>query len=200
MNVKRFAWIAALCVAQAGCGASGCVPPGPDLCAQDRLGCGGDPVVFEPLPGCTLSGELPVTVGEGEAAFAGLAEGAGPAVHYGFQGGQHVFLGFRVGGLALDRYDQVKVTRWLGQGEACGPGEHAPGLLPAGCTRDLGYREVVLGGTESALRVVDGGVVEEFGLLVILDEVLAGLPAVLAVEVEDPCGRVGVGSHGWTPR
>lgn len=194
-------WIAAAALAQPGCFGTCGPAPGPDPCAQDRLGCEGDPTDFLQLDGCAVTDPLVVTLGEGERAFTPLGDGGGgPEIHFGFQGGQHVFLGFRVDNAALDLYDQLRVTVWMGQGDACVAGP-ASATVPETCEVDLGLRQVVIGGQHSTLRVVEDGsgtgLVEEFGLLLIIDYPIFGMQTVATVEVEDPCGRTGVASATW---
>src|SRR5688572_2897194 len=65
---------------------------------------------FELDPSCELDGELVVELGDGTDGFVPLAEGLGPNVFHGSQGGTHMFLGVRIGNLALDRYEVVRVT------------------------------------------------------------------------------------------
>lgn len=193
-------WIMAIAVAQAGCFGTCGPDPGPDPCEQDRLGCEGDPTEFAQLEDCPVTDPLVVTIGDGERAFAPLTDGAGPEIHFGFQGGQHVFLGFRVDNAALDLYDQLRVTLWMGQGDDCEAGP-ASATVPAACEVDLGLRQVVIGGEHSTLRVVETGadaaMVEEFGLLLIINYPVFGMQTVATVEVEDPCGRTGVASVTW---
>lgn len=186
----------AVFASQGGCGVASCGPGVPDPCEQDRLGCE-DPTELQHIDGCPDTSPLSVTVGDGENGFVALAPGTGPTMHYGFQGGQHYFLGFRVANASLDLYDQLKVTLWVGQGEACGLGAHPTGVLPEGCEHDLGYRELVIGSAEQPLNVVDGAV-EESGLLLVVDYPWSGMSTVVAVEVEDPCGRTGATSVSWT--
>lgn len=196
-NLRSILVLLGFFMLQGGCGTTGCGPTDPDPCELDRLGCGGDAVDFPHLDSCAVSDPLVVSIGEGDNAFAALDPGAVPELHHGFQGGQHFFLGFRVENPALDLYDQLKVTLWVAQGPECAMGPHAVGAVPESCQRDLGFREVVIGGEMWPLHVVDGAV-EEYGLLVVLDFPSSGVESVAAVEVEDPCGRTGSASVAWT--
>ena len=197
VNLRSILVLLGFFMLQGGCGTTGCGPVDPGPCQQDRLGCGGDPVDFPHLTDCAVTDPLVVSIGEGANAFAPLAAGAVPELHYGFQGGQHFFLGFRVENPALDLYDQLMVTLWVAQGPECALEPHEVGAVPEACERDLGFREVVIGAEQWPLNVVDGAV-EEYGLLVVLDYPIAGVQAVAAVEVEDPCGRTGSASVTWT--
>lgn len=205
--MTRAGWLvtwAMTALSTGGCGSNGCGPVTPDPCEQDRLGCD-DPedTEFPIRTDCDLSEPLVVTLGEGEESFHALAKpGDQPTVHYGIQGGQHTFLGFRVENPALDLYDRLRVTFWVAQGPTCAAGEPS-GAVPASCDATLGIRAVVLGAPPDALQVVAGGAVEESGLLVFLSSPDFAQRTVVAVEVEDPCGRVGSASFtipagAWT--
>ncbi|MCB9737410.1 MAG: hypothetical protein H6745_32935 [Deltaproteobacteria bacterium] len=186
-----------------GCGSNGCGPVVPDPCEQDRLGC--DDPIDEEFPiraDCGLTDPLEVTLGEGEESFHALgAAGDQPTIHYGVQGGQHTFLAFRVENPALELYDRLRVTLWVAQGPDCAAGE-PQGAVPTTCASTLGIRQVILGAPPDTLHTADGAV-EESGLLVFLSYPDFTQRTVFAVEVEDPCGRVGSASFtvpedGWT--
>src|SRR5262245_44907839 len=106
--------------------------PAPSPCELDRLGCE-DPEPLDDfyLASCPsdVSGALEVEVGSGETSFAGFATGQGPLVHFGPQGGQHVFMGFRVANARLDVSPLLKLRFYLGQGEGCVP--PGDGSVPA---------------------------------------------------------------------
>src|SRR5262245_4279217 len=65
---------------------------------------------FELDPSCMLDGTLEVELGDGSNGFTPLADGESPVTHHGPQGGTHMWIGVRIGNLALDRYDVVRVT------------------------------------------------------------------------------------------
>lgn len=70
-------------------------PENPEPCEMDPLGCDAP----ESLPldaSCTLSDPLVVTLGEGESDFTPLSPSHPPPINYGFQGGQHYYLGVDV--------------------------------------------------------------------------------------------------------
>lgn len=178
-----------------------CGPSDPDPCELDRLGCV-DPETPEAfyLDSCPpdVTGALEVEVGTGEERFEPFAAGAGPVVHYGTQGGQHVFMAFRVKNARLDLSPLLKFHFYLGQGgDACAPptaGEPAT----ATCNVTLGQRELVLGGTGFELHTNASGEVEEAGWIVFVsvpDPTVSGL---IVVSVEDPCRRMGTAYQAWT--
>jgi hypothetical protein len=190
-----------------GCGAllvtlpgTVCNPdPGPSPCELDRLGC----VDPEPsgdfyLASCPseLGGALAVEVGTGEAGFEAFAPGAGPFVHFGPQGGQHVFMGFRVLNARLDVSPRLRLRFYLGQGEGCLP--PASGTALPACAVTLGERELVLGGTGFTLRADAAGAVEEYGLVVFVAVPDRSLPGLVALSVEDQCRRSGADFQIWT--
>jgi hypothetical protein len=176
---------------------------GPPPCETSRFGCDDGPVgkltYLASCPGDLVP--LRVEVGQGEGAFVGLSEGEAPQVHYGPQGGQHVFLGARVMDARLDLYDQVWVGFRILEGDACGGDDGDDGGAAGGgggrcVTR--GERSLLMGG-RVPLRVVDG-VVEEYGVLVVIEPLLPGGRLSVEVRVEDPCRREAVRRHeGVTP-
>lgn len=178
-----------------------CGPSDPDPCELDRLGCV-DPETPEQfyLETCPadVTGALEVEVGTGEERFEPLTAGAGPVVHFGAQGGQHVFMGFRVKNARLDVSPLLKLRFFLGQGgEGCVP--PTDGVTPPpSCAVTLGQRELVLGGTGFELHDNAAGDVEEAGWIVFVsvpDPTVAGM---IALTVEDPCRRTGAAYHAWT--
>ncbi|MFT7580183.1 MAG: hypothetical protein ACI9MR_001850 [Myxococcota bacterium] len=171
--------------------------PGPSPCAGDRLGCQGDPTDFTYLTQCELTGDLQVEAGFGEQSYSPLAGESGPEIFFGFQGGQHTYLAFRVTNAALDRYDQLRITVWMAQGESCVAGE-PNATIPTSCSRELGLRQIVIGGADSTLLTnPDDGAVEEYGVVLILSSPIAGEKTVVSVEIEDPCGRTGSASFDY---
>lgn len=145
---------------------------------------GGD---FELDPSCMLDGELEVELGDGSEGFVALAEGESPTTHHGPQGGTHMWLGVRIGNLALDRYEGVRVTTGMFDPAQCEPlGEpcEAPAMWFTG--------QWVLGDDEH-LDVVDDTTIEQDELTAVFD--IQGQELVLQAWVEDPCGRVGLAQH-----
>jgi hypothetical protein len=176
----------------------GCPAGAPPPCALDRLECE-PPPEFPRLESCDATGDLEVELGEGHGEFEPLADGEAPTLHFGAQGGQHVTLGVRVKGARLDLYDRLRFTFWAGQGEACAPGPLSEaGQPPEGCGYPLAVRELVLGGEGDFALRVNGGVVEEYDLVLILDYPAPETKTVVHVGVEDPCGRAGADAHTWT--
>lgn len=178
-----------------------CGPASPDPCELDRLGCsdpeGPDDFYLASCPG-DVSGPLEVEVGTGEESFEAFASGAGPVVHYGPQGGQHVFMGFRVKNARLDLSPLLKFRFYLGQGgEACVVPAGGATAIPA-CAVTLGSRELTLGATGFALHTNAAGEVEEAGWIVFVSVPDTTLPGLIAVSVEDPCRRVGAAFQAWT--
>ncbi len=166
--------------------------PGEDPCDDDRLGCAAAQDSFDYIA-CPELGPLTVTLGAGQNSFRTVSEASPPEIEFGFQGGQHVFLGFRVGDVQLDLDPKIRVTMWLAEGEDCSPG--APtNEVPIGC-QSLGIRQVVMGG-RVPLQVA-GDVVEESGLLLFVDPPSRGRH-VVSVEVEDVCGRLASDSLIYT--
>ncbi|HET6582046.1 MAG TPA: hypothetical protein VFG69_01340 [Nannocystaceae bacterium] len=140
---------------------------------------GGD---FEVDPSCMLDDALVVELGDGTDGFAMLADGDGPTLHFGPQGGTHMWLGVRVGNLALDRYDVVRLTVGIfdpSQCESEAPCDGPPRLMG----------EWVLGEVEP-LDPVDEHTIEQDQLTFIVD--IEGEDVVLQARVEDPCGQTGL--------
>lgn len=133
-------------------------------------------------PSCTLTGTLAVEIGEGTGGFAPLAQDAAPQIHYGQQGGQHMLVGVRVEGLALDRYDTLRTEIAWFEAEQC-PNLGAP------CSGEARSRNEWVLGDVTPLEIVGDDAVEQGDLAVVLEPVGN---IVLQVEVEDPCGRLGL--------
>ena len=62
---------------------------------MDPLGCG-DQEKLEIDPSCTRTDPLIVNLGDGQSTYMPLSESHPPDIHYGFQGGQHFFMGIEV--------------------------------------------------------------------------------------------------------
>lgn len=167
-----------------GCG-SGFESP----CTDARYGCGDETEAFALDPTCALEGDLEVTLGHGESSFTELKDGEWPKIYHGSQGGTHAYLGVRVGNVALDQYDRLKVkfSFSVEHEEPCKEGYLGETTDEGHCRWVDASRELVLGHT-LPLSVVDG-VVEEFGLIVFVDDYAH--KQLGTVEVTDPCGRTG---------
>lgn len=174
-----------------------CVPDGPSPCQQDRLGCEDpeDPDFYLASCPAEVTGPLQVELGTGEMGFEAFAPGAGPIVHFGPQGGQHVFLGVRVKNPRLDLSEKLKVRFYLGQGPDCAP--PMEGSDPS-CAMRLGGRTLYLGAPGFPPNVNGMGQVEEFGLIVFVEVPSASVPRLVSVTVEDPCRRTGSAHQAWT--
>lgn len=201
--MKRTFFAALLVGVALATGGGICAPdPGPNPCETDRLGCDDGPTDWSTKTCPDVSGALEVHLAHGDdGTFHEVGEGSVPEVHYGIQGGQHVFLGVRVPNARLDVYDRLRVTFWMGQGADCAlPGEPTADV-PATCPTSLGRRQVVLGGDgSSALRTAADGAVEELAILMFLMmPPTPGVPAVVAVQVEDPCGRTAMAGYRFVP-
>ncbi len=168
----RSLWVGAV-----GCSVSwaGCSSSSSDPCSFDALGCkaAGELEVDE---GCTLDDELLVQVGSGRQAFEALDHGQPPEVHYGSQGGMHVFVAVRV-----DNPDPAHAS-FLFEISA----DHV-----VGSSHDVYSREVLV---ENA-KVTEGEAFEQAGLVLVIDYFDAGE---LMLEVTDSCGRTGTARHSYT--
>ncbi|MFO0744255.1 MAG: hypothetical protein U1F43_01085 [Myxococcota bacterium] len=167
--------------------------PGPNPCDTDRLGCDDGPTdwTVQQCPGVDEPLEVELAHGE-DGAFHEVAPNDTPLVHYGLQGGQHVFLGVRVPNARLDVYGKLRVTFWMGMGEGCTLPATPSDVPPPACTTVLGRRQVILG-ARTPLHTDADGAVQELGILMFLTQgPPLGAPVAVAAQVEDPCGRVGM--------
>lgn len=179
-----------------------CAPdPEASPCSLDPTACGpGDAWTTMTCPGVDATEPLVVAVGGGDDQFEALSASAPPEVHFGLQGGQHSFVSFRVANARLDVYQRLRITFWMAQGEGCAPPTEPLGQAPAACPLALGRRELVLGSARFPLTLGSSGEVERAGVVMFLSQPpMSATPAVLAAEVEDPCGRRGLGAFAWTP-
>lgn len=142
---------------------------------------------FELDPACVLDDALDVELGDGSDGFAALGDGVSPQVHHGSQGGTHMWIGVRIGNLALDRYDIVRVTTGVFDPAQCEP-------LGAPCETPAMWQtgQWVLGDVEP-LDPIDEHTIEQDRLTHIFD--IHGQELVLQAWVEDPCGQVGLAQH-----
>lgn len=175
-----------------------CGPTPEDPCVDDARGCAEGDEGFVIDPDCTLEGDLDAELGWGDSAFTPLADGDTVEPVFGFQGGQHVFLGFRV---RNPRFDEARLLRARfdvslrqdgcpgdGGGEGSGEGT-GEGTGSAFCEPySIGSRTLTLGGGQTP-RLLEDGTLEEYGLLVFLDTWSSERPKTITLEVEDTCGR-----------
>ncbi|HWB76201.1 MAG TPA: hypothetical protein VG755_14625 [Nannocystaceae bacterium] len=142
---------------------------------------GGD---FELDPSCELDDMLEVELGDGSEGFVALGEGQSPTTHHGPQGGTHMWLGVRIGNLALDRYEMVRVTTGMFDPAQCEP-------LGEPCETPAAWHtgQWVLGDDEH-LDAIDEHTIEQAELTAVFD--IHGQELVLQAWVEDPCGQVGL--------
>jgi hypothetical protein len=154
---------------------AGCpVPPGPVGPPYD-----GDPL--ERDPACTLTGELQVTLGEGDGDdFTPLAPGRVPVIHHGPQGGTHVSLGVRVDNPAT-QFPGLKLD-FFGEFQDCNTGSCATYHLYARYTTVVRLAEYFL--------PQEGGAVAVSGLILQGPWTLPGGRRI-RVDVLDRCGRTG---------
>lgn len=167
-----------------------CSDPDPptDPCELDPLGCESSDHIQQ-NPACTLTGDLVVAVGEGEEALDLFVGDDRPTIHYGSQGGQHMFLGVRVDDPAVD-YPGLEIDFSV-VAAPCDVDDDT-------CTwMDFGQRHLVV--TDPGLLKISGGALETTGYVVILEgdpEWAADggwIRVVLRAEVSDACGRAGAG-------
>lgn len=173
--------------------------PSPDTpCDDDRLGCDDNTSAFVLLD-CSIDGDMTVVPGQGERTFAQLADGDALDLHYGSQGGRHIFAGFRLMGADMIASPLLRATFrfWgaypLAEGETtppawctAPPSSWTSDNEPPRCWSVEGERIAVLGARDP-LRTNDAGDVEETGLLL---QLFGGAPTLrLAVTIEDQCGR-----------
>jgi hypothetical protein len=153
----------------------GC-PPGPP---------GPPPYDDGPLekdPACTLTGDLHVTLGEGDGTnFTPLAPGQKPAVEFGAQGGSHVSLGVRVDNPAA-QFPGLKLT-FIGEFQDCDSTGHCEDF-------------VVFSRYDTVLRTQQYFLPQEGGALAVSGLIMQGpwlaFPRYrVRVDALDRCGRTG---------
>lgn len=150
-----------------------------DPCDADPAGCGeGDS--FELDPSCTLEGDLMIELGQGQNAYAPLGAGELPEVHYGSQGGTHMWIGVRVANHARD-YPKLEIELELlwAQG-ACDPE----------CDWQVSTERTLVVG-ESDLELTDDAGAQVAGITMFGGEETGAVRAT----VRDPCGRTGTLLH-----
>ncbi|MBX7078315.1 MAG: hypothetical protein K1X88_03940 [Nannocystaceae bacterium] len=137
---------------------------------------------FQHDPACMLDAPLAIEIGDGTLGFGALDPGEGPMVHFGSQGGQHMFVGVRIAGLALDRYDRVLVEAGWYEREQCP-------TLGVPCSGEVSSDEVWVLGDVAPLHPVGADTIEQDGMRLYLEY---GGEIVLQVRAEDPCGQQGL--------
>jgi len=172
-------------------------------CDQDRYAC----QTLSELPttgeACELDGELTVTIGTGSSAFSLLASGqvprtgtaggsSGSGQSPGSPGSIHAIFALRIEDAALDRYEQLAARIGIFEADRCT--DFGTDRICDGSPW-IADRMVVLGAGPT-LNVVDGGIVEEYGLTASMDELEMGAYVIQAI-VEDPCGQLGVSHHDF---
>lgn len=161
-----------------------CPDPGPPAgppCEDDLTECDDDTSKFVEDPSCELSGDLELQFGEGEDSFSPLGEGSMPQLEFGFQGGQHAWLGVRVENADLER-PQLKIRVSMKMCEVdC--------ENPASWQTD-NVRELVVDGDQ--LAVTDEGYYEVTSLLVQVFNWSGFSQQGVDMLVTDPCGRQGL--------
>jgi hypothetical protein len=189
-------------------------PDDPSACEVSRFGCGDEPTSgLTYLESCPQGlPALTAEVGQGEDRFVSFAEQGALTLHRGDQGGNHTFLAVRVQGAALSLYTQVQVSFRVYEDGACGGGlsdadatdasdAQAPDSVSVLDGEDEvtprcqpnGARRVILG-ERTPMRIIDGAV-EEFGVLVFIDQYASERWVNVEAEVEDPCRRTAHAQH-----
>ena len=155
-------------------------PVGPP-CEDDLTECDDDTSQFVEDPSCELSGDLELQFGEGEDDFSPLSEGEMPELFFGFQGGQHAWLGVQVRNADLERPQlKIRVSMKMCSADCDNPGSWGTDNV----------REIVVDADE--LRVTDEGYYEVNSMLVqVFNWPNAGARGVDML-VTDPCGRQGL--------
>lgn len=149
-------------------------------CESDIAGCSDDTSTFMEDPSCTLTGELELELGEGELEFSPLATGQLPELHYGIQGGQHVWMAIRVKNPDLER-KQLKIRL---EAEYCDSNCDDVGSWSVDNLRELVA-------DESTLAITSDGWFEQTRMLVTVFEWVDASYQRVELLVTDPCGRQG---------
>lgn len=171
--------LAIVCTATLACTST---PPSQDPCELDVLRCRAR-TGFEIDPACTRAGELAVELGEGATDFQELTAEQQPEVHWGSQGGRHLFVALRLPdpdpahGLfqAFIRLQDVVADA---------------GADASWAERDLVFR------LEDARPSSDGAVELTSIVLLLPDELHPGA-ARLVLDIRDSCDRRGQASHAF---
>ncbi|MFO7567599.1 MAG: hypothetical protein R6X02_33455 [Enhygromyxa sp.] len=149
-------------------------------CEDDISGCSDDPSDFTEDPSCTLDGELELELGEGELEFSPLGPQELPEIHYGLQGGQHVWMAVRVKNPDLER-KQLKIRI---KADYCNSS-----CEDAGNWVTDNLRELVA--DETTLQVTSENWFEQTRMLVTIYGWVGATERRIEMLVTDPCGRQG---------
>lgn len=166
----------------------------PETCEMDPLGC--DPETMLVLdPSCTRDDPLIVSLGDGESTYTPLTELHPPEVHYGFQGGQHFFLGVELDNPELGS-PGLEIQFVVRAAEEC------PVDAPSNtCTwTTYGARDLVV--VDRKLLVAVGDHLTTTGYVVILDEDPSWaydtpIRVDVSATVRDACDRIGSATFSY---
>lgn len=149
-------------------------------CEDDILGCRDNTSDFMEDPNCPLQGELELELGQGELEFSPLAPGELPEIHYGLQGGQHVWMAVRVKNPDPDR-KQLKIRI---KADYC-----FSNCEEVGSWQTDNLRELVA--DETTLKITPEGWFEQTRMLVTVFAWIETDDRRIEMLVTDPCGRQG---------
>ncbi|WP_375773310.1 hypothetical protein NR798_21325 [Archangium gephyra] len=137
-------------------------------------------------PACKLTGNLQLSLGEGDGTdFTPLAPGQEPVVYHGPQGGSHLILGVSVANPATE-FPGLQV-QFLLQRQRCTTAESC---LPP---ETMGRDERLVNDPQRFLPQ-EGGAVSVSGILVLLGDWDPAQSRRIQVQALDRCGRAGVAS------
>lgn len=151
---------------------------GSDPCAQDAFDCRED----DDLPidaNCTITEPLAVEVGQGRGRFESFTRDEAPEMHYGVQGGAHLFAAVRVENPDPDH------LAFRFEFELHGPSYDAGSELRLETSRSVVVSDAEL---DAAGRF------EQTGLVLLSHGAERGL---LRVTVTDSCGRTAISEHAY---
>ncbi len=164
-------------------------PPGPEVCEDDVHGCEGG-LEWKLDEACELEGELEVVMGEGERNFTGLGPDEMPSAYFGFQGGQHVWMGVQVQNPSLDHpLIQVEYELELCYGDSC--------TSPGAAWDRVGIRSLAL--DDSTMELTPQNFFEQASIQIILENWDTSAHRRVTMVVTDPCGREGTAVHQSEP-
>jgi hypothetical protein len=149
-------------------------------CVDDISGCFDDTSKFMEDPSCELQGELELQLGEGETEFSPLAPGELPELHYGFQGGQHVWMAVQVKNPDLER-QQLKIRV---SAEYCNQNCAVESSWASDNNRELVA-------DETTVTITPEGWIEQTRMLVTVFDWVDASHRRIEMLVTDPCGRQG---------
>lgn len=163
----------------------------PVSCEDDVLGCEDD-VEFALDPSCSeaeMTGEIELVVGngDGEGGFRALASNELPDIHYGSQGGMHMWTGVQIRNPNLDR----RLHRIVIAATSCSAGMDCTIASNWSSLEEEPPRELVVDG--DTLDETSEGWLELRDVLLILPWSFDGSDAQqrLTVTVQDSCDRWG---------